>query len=79
MLYVDSAYTDYVLEDIALGHYCLKINKQTSKVDEKKIQEGCLMERPGWGRMSIHTIMTIQEVNYICDAIKLVSESSEVS
>lgn len=32
------------------------------------------MERPGWVRMSIHPIMTNEEVDYICDAIKQVSE-----
>jgi selenocysteine lyase/cysteine desulfurase len=37
------------------GHYLLNVNKQSSKVMEQKILEGCLIERPGWFRMSIQT------------------------
>jgi selenocysteine lyase/cysteine desulfurase len=57
------------------GHYLLNVNKHSSKVIEQKILEGCLMERPGWVRMSIHPIMTNLEIDYICDAIQQVSEN----
>ena len=57
------------------GHYLLNVNKQSSKVIEQKILEGCLMERPGWVRMSIHPIMTNLEIDFICDAIEQVSEN----
>ncbi len=52
------------------GHFLLNVDQLTSKAIEQKILEGCLMERPGWVRMSIHPTMTNAEVDYICDAIK---------
>lgn len=57
------------------GHYLLNVNKQSSEVIKQKILEGCLMERPGWVRMSIHPTMTNEEIDYICDAIQQVSEN----
>ena len=55
------------------GHYLLHVDQLTSKVIEEKILEGCLMERPGWIRMSIHPTMTNEEIVFICDAIKQVA------
>ena len=55
------------------GHYLLHVNELTSKAIEQKILEGCLMERPGWVRMSIHPTMTNSEIEIICDAIKQVA------
>lgn len=55
------------------GHYLLNVDEPTSKSIEKKILDGCLIERPGWVRMSIHPTMTNSEVNFICDAIETVS------
>lgn len=55
------------------GHYLLNVDESTSKSIEKKILEGCLMERPGWVRMSIHPTMTNNDVEFICEAIKEVS------
>jgi len=57
------------------GHYLLHVDQLTSKAIEQKILEGCLMERPGWIRMSIHPTMTDAEINYICDAIKETAEN----
>jgi selenocysteine lyase/cysteine desulfurase len=57
------------------GHYLLNVDQQTSKNIEQKILEGCLMERPGWVRMSIHPTMTNQEIEFICDAIQSVAEN----
>ncbi|PWH82534.1 selenocysteine lyase [Algibacter marinivivus] len=57
------------------GHYLLHVDQLTSKAIEEKILEGCLMERPGWIRMSIHPTMTNKEIEFICDAIKEVSEN----
>ena len=42
---------------------------------EKKILEGCLLERPGWVRMSIHPTMTNVEIEFICNAIKEVAKN----
>ncbi len=59
------------------GHFLLNVDLPTSKAIELKILEGCLMERPGWVRMSIHPTMTNEEVHFICDAIKEVAENFE--
>ncbi|MFC2110724.1 aminotransferase class V-fold PLP-dependent enzyme, partial [Bacteroidota bacterium] len=57
------------------GHYLLHVDQLTSKAIEQKILEGCLMERPGWIRMSIHPTMTNSEIEFICNAIKSVAEN----
>ncbi|AJR03009.1 aminotransferase class V-fold PLP-dependent enzyme [Siansivirga zeaxanthinifaciens] len=59
------------------GHYLLNVDQLTSKSIEKKILEGCLVERPGWIRMSVHPTMTNAEVEFICEAIKEVAENFE--
>jgi len=56
------------------GHYLLNVDLSTSKAIEQKILEGCLMERPGWVRMSVHPIMTDMEIDFICEAIKQVAQ-----
>ncbi|MDE3742780.1 aminotransferase class V-fold PLP-dependent enzyme [Maribacter polysaccharolyticus] len=57
------------------GHYLLNVDQPTSKSIELKILEGCLMERPGWIRMSIHPTMTNAEIEFICDAIEQVANN----
>lgn len=57
------------------GHYLLHVDQLTSKAIEQKILEGCLMERPGWIRMSIHPTMTNAEIAFICEAIKEVANN----
>jgi len=52
------------------GHFLLHVDQLTSKAIEQKILEGCLMERPGWIRMSIHPTMTNAEIETICNAIE---------
>ncbi|WP_159018118.1 aminotransferase class V-fold PLP-dependent enzyme [Algibacter sp. L3A6] len=59
------------------GHYLLNVDESTSKSIEVKILEGCLMERPGWIRISIHPTLTNAEVIFICDAIDQVSKNHE--
>ncbi len=59
------------------GHFLLHLDQKTSKDIEKQIVEGCLTERPGWIRMSIHPTITSQEVLYVCDSIKQVAENHE--
>ncbi|MEX0274763.1 MAG: selenocysteine lyase, partial [Flavobacteriaceae bacterium] len=59
------------------GHYLLNVDRTTSKDIERRILEGCLLDRPGWVRMSIHPTMTNQEVYYICDAIEQVALNAE--
>ena len=57
------------------GHYLLNVDEPTSKSIEKKILEGCLIERPGWIRMSLHPTMTNAEIEFICDAIEAVAKN----
>ncbi|OEK08342.1 selenocysteine lyase [Flavivirga aquatica] len=57
------------------GHYLLNVDQPTSKSIEKKILEGCLIERPGWVRMSIHPTITNNEIKLICDAIEAVAKN----
>ncbi|MBD0824891.1 aminotransferase class V-fold PLP-dependent enzyme [Aestuariibaculum marinum] len=57
------------------GHYLLNVDQPTSKSIEKKILEGCMIERPGWVRMSVHPTMTNAEVEFICDAIEEVAKN----
>ncbi|KJD34882.1 selenocysteine lyase [Tamlana sedimentorum] len=60
------------------GHYLLHVDQNTSKAIEQKILEGCLIERPGWIRMSVHPTMTNAEIEFICDAIKQVAENYKI-
>ncbi len=57
------------------GHFLLHVDQTTSKSIEKKIIEGCLTDRPGWIRMSIHPTITTDEVLYVCESIKQVAEN----
>ncbi len=57
------------------GHFLLNVDHTNSKAIEQKILEGCLIERPGWVRMSIHPTMTNAEINFICDAIEEVCKN----
>lgn len=52
------------------GHYLLEVSKDYSKSITDKINIGDLSEKPGWIRMSIHPIMTNDELNQILDAIE---------
>lgn len=52
------------------GHYLLNIDKDTSKKITNFIDSGDLSKKPGWVRLSIHPIMTDEEVYYIADAVK---------
>ncbi|WP_434035698.1 aminotransferase class V-fold PLP-dependent enzyme [Formosa sp. 4Alg 33] len=56
------------------GQYLLNVNQSTSKSIALKIKEGCLIERPGWVRISTHPTMTNAEIEFICEAIKEVAD-----
>lgn len=57
------------------GHFLLNVDRSTSKKIEQKVLDGCLIERPGWVRMSIHPTMSNVELDFICDAIEEVAEN----
>jgi selenocysteine lyase/cysteine desulfurase len=52
------------------GHYLLKVSKPKSDAITKLISGGNLTVKPGWIRMSIHPIMTDEEIDYILESIK---------
>jgi selenocysteine lyase/cysteine desulfurase len=51
------------------GHFLLHVDQKKSSELIHKIQDGCLIEKPGWIRMSIHPTMTNKEINFVCDSI----------
>ena len=59
------------------GHFLLHVDQQESSDLIKKIDDGCLIERPGWIRMSIHPTSTNEEVTFICNSIRELAENIE--
>ncbi len=51
------------------GHYLLHVSQEQSEAITDKITHGDLSEKPGWIRMSIHPIMTDEEIGAILDAL----------
>jgi selenocysteine lyase/cysteine desulfurase len=60
------------------GHYLLNVDVNTSRAIEQKILEGCLLERPGWVRLSVHPTMTLKEIDFICKAITEVAAKHKI-
>lgn len=52
------------------GHYLLNVDKEQSKRITDSIDRNDLTKKPGWVRISIHPIMTNNEIYYIADAVK---------
>ncbi len=57
------------------GHYLLGVTKEMSQSITNKIDNGNLSDKPGWVRMSINPVMTNEEIEFVCNAIKQVSEN----
>ncbi len=57
------------------GHFLLHVDRQTSHDLIEKIADGCLLDKPGWIRMSIHPTTTNKEVDFICDSIIAMAEN----
>ncbi|WP_111706957.1 aminotransferase class V-fold PLP-dependent enzyme [Lutibacter citreus] len=60
------------------GHFLLHVSQENSHNIEEQILGGCMIERPGWIRMSIHPTITNKEVLFVCEAIKQVAENYKV-
>ncbi|MFK4437971.1 aminotransferase class V-fold PLP-dependent enzyme [Paenibacillus sp. RC21] len=54
------------------GHYLLGIDQQTSNEMSDLIHAGDLSRKPGWVRLSLHPMMTNQEVSYLTSSIRAV-------
>ncbi len=59
------------------GHYLLNIPKEVSKKITDKIDHGDLSEKPGWIRMSIHPVMTDEEIAFIVHALRETVQNHE--
>lgn len=59
------------------GHYLLHVSKETSKSITEKISQGDLTSKPGWVRLSLHPVMTDDQVRYIGKAIAEVAANFE--
>lgn len=59
------------------GHFLLNVDIDTSHKIKDQILEGCNTEKPGWVRMSVHPTITDDEVNYICESLKALSQNIE--
>jgi selenocysteine lyase/cysteine desulfurase len=57
------------------GHYLLHVSYNKSKTITDKINRGDLSEKPGWVRVSLHPTMKDEEVLYLIDAIKQISQN----
>ena len=55
------------------GHYLLSVSYETSKNITDKINQGDLSEKPGWVRLSLHPTMTDDELRFIIDAIRQIT------
>ena len=56
------------------GHYLLHVSQEQSEAITDKITHGDLSEKPGWIRMSIHPIMTNEEICSILDALEALAQ-----
>jgi selenocysteine lyase/cysteine desulfurase len=55
------------------GHYLLHIDQEVSKKITSKIDTGDLSEKPGWIRISLHPVMTNEELYKITNAVNEVA------
>ena len=56
------------------GHFLLHVDQKTSHELTNEISIGDLVRKPGWIRMSIHPTTTNEEMNFVCDSIKLLAK-----
>lgn len=56
------------------GHILLEVDQNFSRIITDQISVGDLTNKPGWIRMSVHPVMTNEEVHYIADSIVKLAE-----
>jgi selenocysteine lyase/cysteine desulfurase len=59
------------------GHYLLNVDQEYSKSITDQITQGILTAKPGWIRLSIHPVMTNEEMTYILDAVEALHDHHE--
>ena len=57
------------------GHFLLHVDQEASHQLVDEISLGDLLRKPGWIRMSIHPTTTNEEIKFVCDSIKSLSEN----
>ena len=57
------------------GHFLLHVDQETSHKLIDEIKLGDLIRKPGWIRMSIHPTTSTEEIKYVCNSIKSLSEN----
>lgn len=58
------------------GHYLLHVDYYTSSNITRRIDMGDLSEKPGWVRLSVHPVMSEEEIEYIIDAVGQVADKA---
>jgi selenocysteine lyase/cysteine desulfurase len=56
------------------GHYLLNVSRPDSHRITHLINQGNLTVKPGWVRMSIHPVMTDDELDYVLNAVRELSQ-----
>jgi selenocysteine lyase/cysteine desulfurase len=59
------------------GHYLLDVSYDKSRQITELINTGDLSEKPGWIRMSLHPVMSDEELYFMIDAIKQIIANHE--
>jgi selenocysteine lyase/cysteine desulfurase len=57
------------------GHYLLHVDQETSHDLVCQITSGDLIKKPGWIRMSIHPTTTSEEIQFVCESIKVLAQN----
>ncbi len=57
------------------GHFLLNVTPEESQRIVEKINSGNLSEKPGFIRVSLHPTMTDEELDFIVDAVKQISQN----
>jgi len=57
------------------GHYLFELTKELSDKIQQQILFGDLSAKPGMIRMSVHPLMTDDEIRFICDAIEALARN----
>jgi selenocysteine lyase/cysteine desulfurase len=60
------------------GHYLLEVSEDYSRSITDKIGTGDLTDKPGWIRLSIHPVMTDNEVDLLMEGIEALAKNSKV-
>lgn len=59
------------------GHFLLNVDQITSNRIKDEILHGCNTEKPGWIRLSVHPTITSEELDFICESLKMLAVNIE--